>query len=159
MGETFKPSRWRCRKKKKGPQERYQYISAAGELHPSGSVGHCLLSSDCHGEDSHHYERRPRRCMPKASSCLQTDLGPPIPAQQARHCKNPRRLPEEPQCLKETFSGLAWLPYTSPSPKSHPKKSKGTLLPNSSYRFSGISLTVGIRHRSLSRCLHSQPKY
>lgn len=88
--------------------------------------------------------------MAKAGSCLQTDLGPPvIPAQQARHCKNPRKLPEEPQCLNEVFSGFAWLPCTSPSPKSHPGKSKGSFLPNSSSRVSGTSLTVGIRHQSL----------
>lgn len=51
MGKTFKPSRWRCSETTTGKGELF---SAAGELHPLGNVGHCLLSSAWHGEDSHH---------------------------------------------------------------------------------------------------------
>lgn len=133
------------------PQERVPALQCSRGTAPFGECGTLLavLRLAWRGLTS-LWTKRPRRGTPKAGLCLQTDLGPhAIPTQQARRCKNPRRLPEEPQCLKEKLSGLAQLPCTSPSPKSHPRKSKGNFLPNTSYRFSSTSLTVGIGHQSL----------
>lgn len=122
--------------------------------------GQCLLSLDWDGEDSYHCELRVQGYVQPKQACVYTQHPGPLVtlAQHAKDCKNPRKLPEEPQCLKETFSGLAWppSPCTSPMPMSHHQKGKGNSLPSASYRLSVTSLTWNLAPPLTAVCVPNQ---
>lgn len=72
-----------------------------------------LLLSSKH-MDLQSREPRDQMCGQSRLVCADSiqDHLPPLHSKRGAE-RAPRKLPEEPQCLKEMFSGLAWLPGLS----------------------------------------------